>query len=1343
MQNIVDFKEDNFSITILTQPFLANSDSAMAEQTASQAQGIFKLYLAFLNAARDWAMDFIDFTGFQVMAGGRLRFGWKLERQSFPEADTFLPIFKQNKFLHSLSKSNYRLLQNNRAYATALQPGSACLYRSDDLASNILHAYSTAGFKANANLRIKINTKEPLQKRIIQNTLFHSLDSEEILFIKVAANCMSLSDTFSVLCKGQKSTINDAAALVAGFSLYLKQSVFRRTILVVDGPGEKGDEQILRFLLDSGDITGLTVIMFTDAMPIDCDLELNEDPENRLQRYISVPRAGHEDAALSGKEVELLKMFAFIGVPLPIAVAGSLAGPGSSALIKSLLERQYLREEQQRLSLGAAGHFDDGPDQAPASLLDSLAARTGWPYLVIRNHIARNDLTGLERYLGAHAGQGSDKIAPGPAADLLVSHLPHLAKNQELIAHFLEILIKTNSLDRAETIIAEHADPSRAQTRLQSAHLALQKKDYPRLQRLLAGFARVPENYRDKCLYLKFIVHEKNCEPDQADAFAKRIQDPYYRSLAAIQLSDRKIYRGDYAAAGTMLNAALEYFQARCCCREEIEIRNQMAKLHREKGSFSDAESLYKSMFIKSEGEGFRLHSAFTAVDLGNLYQENDDDFQAEGWYRKALTLFEKEKNRDGIMLVQANLIDIFIGAGNWNEAENLLRLSLAHNEEKKLPVSCAIDCLNWAQLEYVRLNYDQALSLLERAVCLFGKSVNKKGLAECALLRGKIFFAEAKVPDPLWPGVESIEGDQKIVWGLCQFREPAMTNSHAVALKKKLVAIKSRKNRFSALVMLLRKFKQTEWLDMLKDISRELSEKSKNYYFFEYWYVYFELVADKEHDAFLPKDIFFSTHDFFSMNKRRIPNKFAQMRIFFSEKDSCGSLFADARLVENHRQWRLPEDFFNSFLYEINKALKVDWLAVRLYEKERLLFDFASSPLFKELGEEMLQATRRQPEKQNLRLAEIKAKFSSYEKFFYPFANTKMMPWPMPGDFHADLVVAFKDDEAYFQNFFERNKDVLHKFAILFQNFFVNEFQIQKKLDFIIGSSDRIREMKRLIVKVSRVDFSLLISGESGSGKELVAHAVHLLSSRAGRPFISVNAAALPETLLEAELFGFKKGAFSGAVENRVGLLEAADGGTFFLDEIADLPFNLQAKILRVLQEKEIRRLGENKTVKVDIRLISASNKNLLEMIKTGSFREDLFYRLQDLTIHIPPLRERREDIPLLVDHFLKKHGRPADDPQKLLDIAALFRQDCFPGNVRELESNIKKLITFDPGLEHVAPVENMQSGLRSARQAFERSLLLNTLHETGWNKNKTANKLAISRMALFNMLKKHHITS
>ncbi len=553
------------------------------------------------------------------------------------------------------------------------------------------------------------------------------------------------------------------------------------------------------------------------------------------------------------------------------------------------------------------------------------------------------------------------------------------------------------------------------------------------------------------------------------------------------------------------------------------------------------------------------------------------------------------------------------------------------------------------------------------------------------------------------------------------------------------LAAIGSRKTRFEALRLLLKKFRRREWLAHFQELALELSPREKNYFYFEYLYMSFDLAPEgppaARHDEFL------AMVDFFTVNKRALSPRLTRLRQQCEESEKSLGLFAAARLVEQYRTWRLPADFFNSFSHEIGKAAPVDWLVMAVHEKQRPLFRFAGSDQFRDLGEEMLQDALATPLNQNLDLAEVKRRYRSPERLFYPFANTKIIRWPLAEDLLACLAIGSRDGALYFQDFCERHRETLNKFSLLFRNFLESEYRIDEKLDFIVGASQKIKEMKRRIAQVSKVDFSLLISGESGSGKELVARAVHLLGPRAGQPFIPVNAAAIPDTLLEAELFGYKKGAFSGAGDNRVGLLEAADRGTLFLDEIADLPLALQAKLLRALQEREIRRLGENKTIRIDVRLISASNKDLGELIRKNLFREDLFYRLQDLVIAIPPLRERREDIPLLIDHFLRKFGYPGQDPARLSAIADRFRDDAFPGNVRELESRIKSMITFNPDLE--LPDEQGQElfSWKSARQEHERDLLLKTLKEMNGHRSRTAEKLGISRMALFNLLKKYRI--
>jgi two-component system nitrogen regulation response regulator GlnG len=234
-----------------------------------------------------------------------------------------------------------------------------------------------------------------------------------------------------------------------------------------------------------------------------------------------------------------------------------------------------------------------------------------------------------------------------------------------------------------------------------------------------------------------------------------------------------------------------------------------------------------------------------------------------------------------------------------------------------------------------------------------------------------------------------------------------------------------------------------------------------------------------------------------------------------------------------------------------------------------------------------------------------------------------------------------------------------------------------------IIGKSRSMQEIYKIIGRVSQTDVDILVCGESGTGKELIAKCIHKNSKRSNKPFVAINSAAIPNELLEAELFGFEKGAFTGAYEKKIGKFKQADGGTIFLDEIGDMPLDLQAKILRVIQEREIDRVGAPSTIKVDVRIIAATNKNLESMVKEGKFREDLFYRLNVIPIYIPPLRERKEDIPILIEHFLKKYEKDFNIGKKSISKRALdlLVNYDWHGNVRELENTIKRGIILSNG--------------------------------------------------------------
>jgi Nif-specific regulatory protein len=238
-------------------------------------------------------------------------------------------------------------------------------------------------------------------------------------------------------------------------------------------------------------------------------------------------------------------------------------------------------------------------------------------------------------------------------------------------------------------------------------------------------------------------------------------------------------------------------------------------------------------------------------------------------------------------------------------------------------------------------------------------------------------------------------------------------------------------------------------------------------------------------------------------------------------------------------------------------------------------------------------------------------------------------------------------------------------------------------KVDFIISTSRRMEEALNLVKRVAPSPATVLILGESGTGKELIARAIHYASPRADKPLVKVNCAALPENLLESELFGHEKGAFTGAVGRRIGRFEQADQGTIFLDEIGDLSPALQSKLLRVLQEKEFERVGSSQPLKVDVRVIAATNRNLEDAIKKGTFREDLYYRLNVVTISLPPLRERKEDIPPLIEHFLKKYSGENQKPVVSFSKEArdLLMNYHYPGNIRELENIIERAVVLSRG--------------------------------------------------------------
>jgi DNA-binding NtrC family response regulator len=294
------------------------------------------------------------------------------------------------------------------------------------------------------------------------------------------------------------------------------------------------------------------------------------------------------------------------------------------------------------------------------------------------------------------------------------------------------------------------------------------------------------------------------------------------------------------------------------------------------------------------------------------------------------------------------------------------------------------------------------------------------------------------------------------------------------------------------------------------------------------------------------------------------------------------------------------------------------------------------------------------------------------------------------------------------------------------------------------------MQQVFALAQKIAACDVTVLVTGETGTGKELVARAIHRMSPRVSRPFVAFSCANLPETLVEDELFGHERGAFTGAVMMRRGRLEAASGGTLFLDEVGDLSLSLQPKMLRVLQERTFERLGSNTPVQADIRLVCATHRNVAEMVQQGKFREDLYYRLDVVQLHLPPLRQRRDDIPLLAHYFLQRFGQQFSKKSQRFSRLALqaMEEYVWPGNVRELENIVQRAVVlaegttievwhlpalFHKGFDPAAP--HAQSYEAEVRE-FKRRLILRTLQQCGWHKTEAARTLGMARNYLHRLI-------
>ncbi|NIM13678.1 MAG: hypothetical protein GTO45_02020 [Candidatus Aminicenantes bacterium] len=1306
-QNIVFYTHNNFEIRILAET--CDDSTQEMEMEKEHIERLFVQFAAVYQAAESMGteLDFIHLDKFQVLPGYSLQFPITLpgEKKTNPtHLEQTLKRFTRNRYFKdlNLNEKNFRDIFNHLKNKYTFPANQAYIYRYDDFASNILNAYPLAELKSDTNLKIKIKTGSPIPKKIIKLNLYnnHISQSEDIFFADLQAGCVSHPASGhlpysldALLAQKEKpedrQDKDDFVAIIHRLNIFLKKSSFKSMVLMVDHLTGKEDAGFINYLLDSPEIGNIDVnivlVCFDpDGDFIDFDLELNERPTNLLEKYL-----------------------------------GFAADTGDKRINK-----------------------DDGPEKTQP---------------------------------------GENRRLPETGTQ----------ETREMDIHQLEhsaaLLLDQLQLDAAKELIFNSNCQSTA-LKLILAEIYHWEKENQKLVQLLK---EIKEDFNsseiktkrgnDQYHYLEFIHLEKESKTKQADRHFKQIKGKPYRARAAVQLSDRHIYEGDYNTAKNLLEESIDCLSKNGPLSGEIEAGSQLAKLYRQQKAFKKAEKLYQNLFIKSEMKNYRLLSANISVDLGNLYQVQDNFKQAEVWYKKALKIYQNQQNQNGIYLVISNLLDINKARGNWQETKINLESILAYNKQKNAVTSTAIDYFNIAHLEYLKHNFAGARKFLQMAISLFEKKNSISHLIDCEILKQKLALMSGANTDTTTGSGDIIEIDTDFlkrhyqqlndddkaktdIFATIKNDSLNLNNRSITSIIENLSRIKSKTEQYEIIAAIIPHYKRVELLELLKSLSMALTsaKETKDYYYYEYYYIYYNYFFDQKQaernaagDQENETERFNDMYYFFWRNQRHIAanTNISKYKQLLDQKASRYDIFKSAELVGDYVHWKIPEDFFNSLVNEIRTIFPNDIELVKLviYEtKNNPLFCFSTSAAgkFAALTDEIIAAVSVTMEPLNLGPEEIK-QYTSSEKAFYFYKNTQAYFWKIAEKLFGVLLLAFSRSEYRDYDFFRRHDDLLKKFGSLIYRYYENDYKLNRKLGFIIGESLAVKRLKETILKVSKQDFWVLITGESGSGKELVAKAVHLLSSRSAKPFIPVNAAAIPENLLEAELFGYKKGAFTGANESKTGLIEEANGGTLFLDEVADLPLLLQAKLLRVLQENEIRRLGENKTRAVNIRLICATNRNLKELIVARQFRDDLYYRIQDLTIEVPPLRERLEDIPLLVRYFLKKYNFPLPEKHELQRIIDYFSGQAWEwiGNIRELESNIKRLITYYPDFEmgtFSSPRDSGSgSGLAAARDNLEKSMIRRALLENNWNKVDAASALKISRQYLFTLMNKYGITS
>jgi DNA-binding NtrC family response regulator/Tfp pilus assembly protein PilF len=813
---------------------------------------------------------------------------------------------------------------------------------------------------------------------------------------------------------------------------------------------------------------------------------------------------------------------------------------------------------------------------------------------------------------------------------------------------------------------------------------------------------------------------------EESENILKNLEGSEDKFYSGISKRDRGYYyflRGD-TSGKELVESSLKLLHD--YPREEALSFKYLACIYMKEKKWDEALKLFSKAMRIFEKENDLFNQAGLCSDIGKLYLEREDFLSSEVWFKKAFEIYSKIENPRGITLSQFNLTEVMIPSGKWQNAKEILHRCAEIDKNSQNLFSYAYDINSLGYLEFLTGNFNNAKKLLKESEEIFESYNAKKELVDTKIKILELLLENGEFNETK----KIIEEIEKMNFSEDDIREIL----NYKILKAKYFLKKKESGKAEKIV--------SEIID--EAIKYDLKTILGNAFLLKAL-----ILKDKEGEESFEN--FSKSLETFNKLNNNFSSNIATVEFYINFPDKV-----DLYKAKEALEWLREREYFKYPQYEESifpkekpsnsiKLLKFlldigrfDWIKIFTLSSGKLSLEEEFPTLDFEPYINIDIST----------LVPKTLRIDDYEVLQIPIIKSGIL---------KGFLLCGKKEHIEIDSVGQ----ILPFIEPVYTFFYKKENEEKDWVGLeprIIGGSS-VKRIMDIINKIKDFNYPVLVIGESGTGKELIARYIHNLSSRRNGPFIPVNCSALPEHLLESELFGWVKGAFTGANTERKGLIEEADGGTFFLDEIGDLPFSLQAKLLRVLQEKETRRLGENKIRKVDVRIISATNKNLEEEIREKRFREDLYYRIKGVVIYIPPLRVRKEDIPLLANYFIEKYCDEMGRERVHLSLDALEAIISYhwPGNVRELETEIRNTIMLlEPGkkiidINDLPPtiaskkIIKLDIGgdydLATAKEIFEKNYIEEVLKRNDWNRKKTAEALKITRQGLFKLMKKYRI--